>query len=189
MSDNEPALQVVIGDTLLTLEFPVVDQDGKAVDLTAGNVRVFAKGRASSDRVTSVVGGTIAKTIVTITQGDTVVTPPNMTGIVEGMRIFTAAGTHFAPGTEIIVVGGSTFTINRPAIGSGSNISTGFWDGVVCDLSAGAQGLARVQGLPALMRPGALTTETYDYDIRFKNAGGKIGYSDPDQIIATTPVI
>jgi hypothetical protein len=189
MSDER--LVVVVGDSLLTLRFPIEDAERKAVDLTGGSVRIFPNGQTASidDKPTDVVGGNPTRTSVTLTAGSLTFTVSSGTGILEGMRPTSSTPGCFAPGTEVASVAGTTVTLNRPILQSGSSQTVTFWHGLACDLSEGANGIAKIQGLPAALRPGALERETYKYDLRYKTSGGKVGFSEPDEFDAITPVI
>lgn len=188
MSDDR--LTMVVGDSLLTLRFPIEDAEGRAVDLTGGSVRVFPNGQTSDDKPTDVVGGNPTRTTVTLVAGNTTFTVSSGTGLLEGMRVSTSSDDDtnaFHPGTEVVSVAGTTVTVNRP-IKSSATATVTFWHGLGCDLSEGANGIAKIQGLPAALRPtGRL--ETYKYDLRYKTSGGKVGFSEPDEFDAITPVI
>lgn len=189
---TETSETVVVGDSLITMRFPVEDAEGLAVDLTGGTARIFPNGVETNDKPTDVAGGNPTRTGVTLVAGNTTFTVSSGTGLAEGMRVTTGttdAENAFAPGTEVTGVAGTTVTVNRPILTSVTPVVVTFWHGLNCDMSEAANAIVKIQGLPAALRPGNLTEETYRFDIRYKDASGKVGFSLPDEFNAVTPVI
>lgn len=183
MSDR---LHVVVGDSLIVLQFPIVDEDGKAVDLTGGQVRIFPYGKTSGDRPTDVAGGNPVRTGVTLTAGTAQITVSSTTGLAVGMRCLND---NVAQGTWIQSIdSGVLLTLNRPPISSASSQSLTFWHGLLCDISLATLGIAKIQGLPAALQPGGLTQEVYEFDLWYRDAAAKEGVSVKDEFDATTPV-
>lgn len=177
-----------VGDTLTIYICPIVDGNGKAVPLTGGSARLYAKGRTNADRPATAANVVLAS--CSFTAGSKVVTTAVTTGLVVGMRVIHAQAHQGAWITSISA--GVSFTMNQPAIGSQASQSVTFWHGVVLDVTGdfGDLGLPQIVGIGAFLSPGVVVgnDEIYDDEVAYVTAGGLYGVSSRSTFIGRRPL-